>query len=410
MTNSQRLTIRASEIRSRLNDIAGMEGDALTDEVRSEEASLQTEFRDTELRLRAAIGSEPDTETRTGPVDSEVRERLQLRGKTSIGEFLAAAAGGRAVTGAAAEYAAASGCADLQRVPMAIFTDGQPEEHRAITTGPAVDGPVMPRVPYVFERSAAAALGIEMPVVAAGQVQTPRVSTAPPADAVAKEGAAPSTAAVISLDSQSPKRIAGQFEIRVEDLAVYPEMEQVLSEAIQGALANELDEQIFNGTNAGGDLNGLFKQASDQAIDGATETYGTGIARFAGLVDGKHAYGLGDVRAVIGPATFAKYAGLFANANKGDVPLADYLAGKLGAFRVSDRMPAVANSGQKGIVVLSAGPTPIRLYVWSALEIVRDPYSGAGAGKVILTATALVSDVYIPHTTSQVKEIHPKLS
>ncbi len=92
------------------------------------------------------------------------------------------------------------------------------------------------------------------------------------------------------------------------------------------------------------------------------------------------------------------------------VPLADYLAEKLGAFRVSDRAPAKANNGQKGIVSLNAGPSPIRLYVWSSLELVRDPYSGAGAGKVTLTATALVSDVYIPHTTAQVKEIHPKIS
>ena len=41
-------------------------------------------------------------------------------------------------------------------------------------------------------------------------------------------------------------------------------------------------------------------------------------------------------------------------------------------------MAAIANKGQKGIVTLNAGPSPIRIYVWSALEIVRDPYSGAG--------------------------------
>ena len=42
-------------------------------------------------------------------------------------------------------------------------------------------------------------------------------------------------------------------------------------------------------------------------------------------------------------------------------------------------------------MTLTGGPSPIRVYVWNALEIVRDPYSGAGAGKVTLTATALVS-------------------
>ena len=58
---------------------------------------------------------------------------------------------------------------------------------------------------------------------------------------------------------------------------------------------------------------------------------------------------------------------------------------------------------------MNASPSPIRVYVWNALEIVRDPFSGAGAGKVTLTATALVSEVYAPHGNSQIKEIHPKL-
>ena len=200
-----------------------------------------------------------------------------------------------------------------------------------------------------------------------------------------------------------PKRISGQFELRIEDLAVYPPLENVLSEAIRGALSNELDEEVFNGPDAG--LNGLFTQASNVGVASAVETYATGVARFAALVDGSHAYSLADLRCVVGPSTYAFFMGLIS----GGIPLADYLESKLGSFQVSDRMPAVASKGQKGIVTLNGGPSPIRVYVWNALEIVRDPYSGAGAGKVTLTATALVSEVYIPHGTSQVKEINPKL-
>ena len=117
-----------------------------------------------------------------------------------------------------------------------------------------------------------------------------------------------------------------------------------------------------------------------------------------------------DVRAVIGSATYAKYMSLFANTNKGDITLFDYLSSKMGSLRVSDRVPNVANSAQKGIAVLTAAMESIRCYVWNALEIIRDPYSGAGDGKVTLTATALVSPLYVPHGTAMVKEIHPKLS
>ena len=82
-----------------------------------------------------------------------------------------------------------------------------------------------------------------MPVHGPGSVQVPRVTTAPPADTLAKNAAAPSTAAVIALDSKTPKRIAGQFEIGSEDLFVYPELEAVLMESIRGSLSNELDNE-----------------------------------------------------------------------------------------------------------------------------------------------------------------------
>ena len=176
----------------------------------------------------------------------------------------------------------------------------------------------------------------------------------------------------------------------------------------RAALSNELDEQTFNG--AAGELNGLFTQATNVNAAGAVENYTTGIGRFAALVDGRHAYSLADVRAVIGSKTFALYAGLFANANKGDVSLFDYLMLHLGSIRVSDRVPDVSASAQKGIAVLTASSEMPRLHVWDAMQIVRDPYSGAGAGKVTITATALVSPLYLPHGTSQAKEIHPKLS
>ena len=402
MTAAQSIQVRLSECRQRLNALLQVENRSGDETAEMEKVTAEVSKREPELR--AALASEPDPqEVTTATGDPETRERLELRGRTGVADFLSAAAGGREVTGAAAEYASACGVASLNRLPLDIFRDGHQPEVRAITPGPAVDGPVEPAVPFVFQRSAAASLGIQMPTHGAGAVQVPRVTTAPPADTLAKDAAAPSGAASIALDSQTPKRISGQFEVRVEDLAVYPQLEAVLGESIRGSLSNELDNEVFNGDAAG--LNGLFLQAADVTVAGAIETYATGIGRFAALVDGSMAYSLADLRCVVGPSTFAVFMGLISDG----VPLADYLESKLGSFRVSNRMPAIASKGQKGVVTLNGGPSPIRVYVWNALEIVRDPFSGAGSGKVVLTATALVSEVYIPHTTSQVKEINPKL-
>ena len=417
MTKAQRTLLeiqgRQSELRSRLGVLAGM--DSRTTDEETELTAVETKLSGCEPELRTALAAsaaEDDSARTVQTTDSEGRERLELRAKTGIADFLRAAAGGTSVDGAAAEYAASLGIPASGHLPMALFEPTNPHVHlptvetRAITAAPSVKGMLQPTIPFVFERSAAASLGIVMPTVPAGQVQIPKITTAPPADTLAKDASAPTTAAAVSLVNQSPVRIAGQLEVRVEDLAVMPSLESALSESLQGSMSNELDEQVFNG--AAGDLNGLFTQAANVNAATATETFETGIARFASLVNGRHAYDLSDLRAVIGSATFGRYAGEFSG--NGAVSLFDYLRINLGSIRVSDRVPSKSGNAQKGIVILSASAEAPKIHVWDAMQIVRDPYSGAGAGKVTITATSLVSPLYIPHSTSQAKEVHPKVS
>ena len=408
MRKSVSSLLRLTEINDKIKTLDKIE--TRSAEQDAEYAALDTEQTKVNAEYRSAATAEEaeESELLLHPRDGapETRERRRIRERTGVADYFSAAAGGREVVGAAREYADACSVSALGNLPLAIFRDGQPET-RDITAGPAVDGPLRPIVPYIFERSAAASLGIAMPSVPAGQVQIPKVTTAVPADTLAKDAAAPATAAAVTLVNQSTVRVAGQFEVRTEDLAVMPSLEDALGETLRGSLSNELDEQTFNG--AAGELNGLLTQATD-ATAAAVETYASGIARFASMVDGRHAYSLADVRAVIGSKTFALYASVFANANKGDMSLFDYLVAHLGSIRVSDRVPGVSSSAQRGVVVLTASAETPKIHVWDALQIVRDPYSGAGAGKVTITATALVSPLYIPHGTSQVKEVRPKLS
>ena len=137
-----------------------------------------------------------------------MRLRNRQLDETGLADFLRAAAGGTSVSGAAAEYAASLGVPASGHLPMALFAPTAPTnthlhiptvETRAVTPGPAVKGMLQPVVPFIFERSAAASLGIMMPTVPMGQVQIPKITTAPPADTLAKDGAAPSTAAAVTL-------------------------------------------------------------------------------------------------------------------------------------------------------------------------------------------------------------------
>ena len=215
LTILQKLQVRQSECREAINALLSVDLSTRTTAQDNELTTLTTEAQKIEPEIRAAILAEPDpqeTITKTG--DSETRERLELRSKTGLADYLRAAAGGSAVSGAAAEYAASLGVPTVGHIPMEIFARSAPAvEERAITPAPAVKGALQPILPYLFERSAAASLGIAMPSVPSGQVQIAKVGTAPPSDTLAKDGTAPATAAAVSLVNQSPVRIAGSFEV-----------------------------------------------------------------------------------------------------------------------------------------------------------------------------------------------------
>ena len=121
MTNSQKLGLRSSEIGQRLNEISGLEGEALTDEVRTESDALALEYRDVATKWRAAIVAESAEDAKVVPVedlDPETRERLELRGKARVSDFVTAALTGRPVLGASAEYADAEGLSGLMPLDL----------------------------------------------------------------------------------------------------------------------------------------------------------------------------------------------------------------------------------------------------------------------------------------------------
>ena len=403
MTNAQKLEVRASEIRQRLNEISGLEGDKLTDEIRTESDTLQNEYRDTETKRRAAIVAEGDEAAKavTEPTESsETRERRELRGKARVSDFVSSVLSGRPLAGASSEYADAVGMPGL--LPMELLDGPEPEE-RAVTPGPTAETvtTTRPTVPFAFARTDAAALGIAMPMVAPGEAHFPALTTAPPAGAKAKDAAAAVTAAAFTLTKREPKRITGQFLIRLEDLSLMPSMETDLRRGIASATADALDVEV---------VNALFVEATAVAVAAAKETFATAISRFAGVVDGKHANGFGDIRALIGVSTFALYASIFANADKGDISAFDHLTAKLGALRVSTRAPVVASSGQKGLAVLAAQGQGIQVPLWRGLELIVDPYTFAGKGQRVVTAVLQYGTPFVPYGVAQVIEVHPKIS
>ena len=130
MSRSKELELKLSSIRSRLNALSSK--DSLSDEERSESETLQKEHPDVESRYRSAlIAEEEEAEKREQEVivndPPEHRERVELRSRASLVNYVTSAIRGRAVTGAEAELMAAAG---VDGIPLELWDTAPVTEAR----------------------------------------------------------------------------------------------------------------------------------------------------------------------------------------------------------------------------------------------------------------------------------------
>ena len=418
MLASQRIGLRLSEVRQRLNEISGLEGDDFTLEVRSEAESLQKEYRDLELRHRSAVIAEGETETRalqTEP-DAEMRERLELRSRASLTNYLRSALAGRLPSGAEAELNAAAGIGD--GIPLELWetrsSSRQGLETRAdVPSGaPGSVGVNLDAIrPAVFAQSVLPMLGVEMPRVESGSYVSATIATSLSAGSQAKDGAQEATAATFTPVTDTPKRISGRLGIRIEDIAAVGQanFEAVLRENLALVMSDELDSQGLNGAggNSGADLVGLFQRLTNPSAPGAdVATFDDFVASFADGVDGLWAPTVRDINVVAGPETYRLAAKTFRDAtgqDMGDVAFSDYAMERYGMFWTNKRMPDSANDIQQAILYrkarsfLNMGEGHMRTAVcphWNELSI-DDIFSGSAAGQRFFTMHVLLGDVIV---------------
>ena len=304
MTNTQKLRLRLSQVRQRLNEIASLEGDDFSDEIRAEAATLQTEFADLETRHQAAIVCESEAETRAteGP-DAERRERLELRSRASLTNYLTAAIAGRQASGAEAELRDAAGVGD--GIPIELWdvpSESQETRQDAPTGAPSTVGVNLDRIrPAVFAASIAGRLGVEMPRVESGSYASATITTSLSAASHAKGDAAEATAAAFRVSTVTPKRISARLGIRVEDVAAVGQknFESILRENLSLVLSDALDDQIINGEggNSGADLIGIFERLTDPSDPTAISDFDNFAAGHAAGIDGLWASTLKEVGA-----------------------------------------------------------------------------------------------------------------
>ena len=402
MTTAQKLALRLSEIRQKLNELSGK--DELTEAEEKEMRTLSAEYPKTEERHRASLISESVEEAEAmdrEDGDGEDRERSELRSRSRLAKYVSAALDGLPVQGAEAELSAAAGCPGA--VPLELFerrtsNTGDPER-RAVTPAPATtDENLAPIVPAIFDRSAASWLGIEMPSVATGDAGYPVLSTSLTGGPVAKSAEADEGAGAFTVSMASPRRISGAFKFTYEDSARLSGMESALRQNIGSVLSDALDAQAINGSGTGdGTLNGLLNILTDPSAPAANaEDFARYVAAAAGHVDGLFSVDLGGVRQLVGVQTYGHMAGTF-RANEDSTTAEGWLMQRTGGVRTSRRIAAPASNIQQAIIRRSnpAGDRVAVMPIWDGLQLIRDPYTDARKGEITVTGLMLAGDVIV---------------
>ena len=402
MTDAQRLTIKASEQRSRLAELAAL--DDVTDEQRAELDTLTSAHQDTERQLRAAIAAEGDAaRVDAGPkVDPEVRERMELRGRANVGAFVAAALSGRMPDGAEAEYAAACKVPG-GHIPLDAFEVDRPaleREQRAVTPSPATGTgvTVAPVQPFVFAPSIAPILGVEMPSVPSGGYSEMTISTGLTVNPEPKGDAADGTAAALTAVTANPRRISARLSLAVEDIANVGQanFEAALRAHASMALSNSLDNQIINGNGTSPNINGIINQLTDPTNPTNIADFDAFVTAFADQIDGLWATMMTEVAIVTNTEAYRLAAKTFRGtaANGGPaVTFADYAKAWTGGFRTNKRMPATAAMIARGIVYRMGrmGLRTACLPTWGSISI-DDIYTDSASGTRHFTMHTLVGD------------------
>ena len=400
------LKLRMETARRDLNDsISAVNGAA--DEQRSELMGVfetrEKAFQDLERVYGTAVKIQDSEQVLD---DAEGREIRTIEGRVSLHKYLEASLSRRSVDGVEAEYNSIQGieaggpidvfgAGDGTLVPLSLFAPRL--EKRAKTD---VDVTTRPSgwVDRLFENTRAAHLGIGFSAAPAGVRAFPLTKTGgTPAQRGRKEAAA-AAAWTIGVVELRPSRMSIHLEIAVEDMARIAGLEAALRRDMRSALVERVDRTVFLGDDGANensaDIVGFFAKTGIGAVTISqtdkikpAET----LAAFVGLLDGKYAEGLGDLRAVSAVGWNSLVRSTIANSTASNDTIAKFLMDNGLSWRTRGGIESTTTSGKQFCAIgLGRGIQGAGQAVhWNAGMMVRDPYSAAASGVVKISLHTL---------------------
>ncbi|MTD99263.1 phage major capsid protein [Paracoccus sp. YIM 132242] len=397
MLDSVKIARRQSEIRQALAGLVGKESPT-EDETRSME-SMDQEYRTNETRFRAALVAE-DQERREAGADLETRsdrEFAELIGRFELRQVALSLDEGRALSGATAEVVQelrAKGGYQGIPVPLAALETRAGETVAAGVPNPKTIRPIIDRI---FPNSVAERLGVQRINITAGELAFP-VATAGAVfgwqtTELGNVGA--QQAFATTERSLAPDHTGGaQMVISRKALKQAGEgLEQAIRRDMNAVIGAELDRVVISGSGAAGQPLGIIPGAATYGITatavGATATWAAFRAQLVAFMDGNQITAPDQVKLAFDPAIWAELDAALITGTA--VSEWDRLTKQVGT-------PAISNVIPDRTAILTAtvqGVAPGYLGIWGGVDLIRDPYTKAASGQLVLTAL-VTADFTVP--------------
>lgn len=405
MLESQKFTLRISEIRQRLNELSGKK-EKLTDAESSEIGKLQTEFADTEQKFRAALTAESDkAEQRFAGNDGESRERIELRDRVSIVDYIRSAQNEFSVEGEAKEFNESLNLNIRGSHGGTVIPHELLEERADVpTTTTQLSGGVnqRPIIERIFGSGITEAMAISMHSVPSGQSQYQIFKTGTDPAMFAESGTVESIAATFEAKTLVPKRLSARYQYSVELSAQVPQVESALRRDLSMAMKAKIAQLVLTGAGTP-EIDGLLPSLTRPARPTAVPTW-KGIASLsASAVDGLFSDSEGENNVAVSIELYK----LFASVTVDGVEISALEALRRRAKRVitSSFFPLAPTSGgssgrqdeAQGIIHLGNGNgrNDSVIGVWQGIELINDRFTGSASGQTFLTAIQLL-DAALP--------------
>jgi HK97 family phage major capsid protein len=397
MLTSKKLELRRSEIRENLSELAGIENPS-ADEIRKI-GELDTEYRAKETQYRAALISEEEERKQAG---AEIESRQETEWRNMVDDFelrqvVMSLDEGSAINGATKEIVdemRASGGYQGMPVPYAVLETRAGE---TVASGQINPKAIRPTIDRIFPNSVAARLGIQRIGIARGDLSFP-VATAGAvfgwADSELADVGAASKYATTER-SLSPDNTGGaQMILSRKSLKQSGEgLEQSVRRDLNSVIGTELDRVVVSGTGANGQPLGTIPGAVTYGIDstaiGAAATWAAFRTEVVAFMEANAISSASQVNLALTPAIWSDLDEALISGTA--VSEWDRLTKHVGTPAVSNVIPA-----ESAIMAANVqGVAPGYLGLYGGVDLIRDPYTKAAQGSLVLTGL-VTADYTVP--------------